>query len=616
MATALYFLIFVLRLLSPLQWFKYHKRTYFRSRLRSSLDNKLRPDFHAADTEIYLICVFLLALAMWAAGWILQHGWIQSANVAAPILLPVLRCVAFVFLAESIVWLLYYSLFRPLVERSKLNLYDEAEYFILLPLALLTQILFLSIFWQMSLQQVILLLLNLSAGPGGRMAGYSAAQAIFATLLWQSYVVIVIASLIRVLPALHVRKRPTITVIGCGDVVKNRLLPALLTVFERRQIAVAADHLTTADRRFLRAHGIENLFSALAADTPEERARTNVVEKIAMWAESRSKFAIVAVPTPFHLDYMLQLAKRELRFGLEKPIVGTEAELNLLARPSSAGLFDNAFVLSYYWLEKGLSLNYLLGLNPHYRGLLNIEPSLPVQEIAYLFERLGKLKALRVEFLEADETPERSWSEIQSNGGMTMETLVHPMTFVVNFARACCGYESSRELWAAPPHLLWKVNRERARWVRKECGQQIGPTYVEIEGRLAGDVAVQIRCGKYIVEPGMESRSLVAEFEHGSVTADMNTMETTLELAGGEEPGTTVKISNKYHLASQRLRSRRDASPIKYQSMVDLLNTFFVDGWGGMRFDDYPSQMDVLRELTKLQKTIPALDRLAGDRDA
>jgi len=54
---------------------------------------------------------------------------------------------------------------------------------------------------------------------------------------------------------------------------------------------------------------------------------------------------------------------------------------------------------------------------------------------------------------------------------------------------------------------------------------------------------------------------------------------------------------------------------LKYQHQIDLLNSFFIDGWGGLRFDDYPSQLEVLRELVRLLPTIPTEMSIRSDND-
>ena len=618
----LYHCIFLVRLLSPLQWWKRQKRKPYRPVLHSSVDAKIRPDFHAADSELYLQCVLLSAVILWLTR---RYVYLVAFSLFPQYMVQLTRvgwAILLVFLIESIQWTLYYALFRPLIERAKLNLYDEAEYLVMLPIVILTQLILLSVLWHTGLEHTALLLLNVSDPQPARIEPISLqfplderSQALFAVLLGQGYIVIVIASLIRVVPTLHVRKRPNITIVGFGDVARNRILPALLAVYHPLQLAVASDYLSDGDRKYLASVGIHSVFSACDSASDLTAGKVEVIGKVAAWAEAHSKFAIVAVPTPAHLEYLLQFVDRGIRLALEKPIVGTRAELDLLIHRSSAQLFENVFVLSYYWLEKGLSLNYLISLNPHYRPLLKCEPEMSMQGISQVTTQLGKLKSVTVEFLEGPETPARYWTELEANGGMAMETLVHPLTFVLNFARHAEAYDVNEGLWLETPNIRWSRNQARAADIRELHHEEIGPTFVEISGVLERGIQVNIRCGKYVVPAGSESRFLIAAYEHGWITTDLSKMITRVIAKDGTRLNPIVTLSNLTLLKSQKMRGRRATTQIKYQHQIDLLNTFFMDGWGALRFDDYPSQLDVLRELCSIIRTIPPSEFLERDSD-
>lgn len=618
-AWALYHAIFLLRLASPLQHFKY--RTRMRNKralkareldLQSSLEDKPRADFHAADTEIYLLCVLLLSSA---ASFAVRNVHFPCPPDFIPYLasLRILgRIAVFVLLVESIVWTLYYALFRPLIERVKLNLFDEAEYLLMLPVVIVTQAFLLSLLWNLDGLRVGLMILNVGDPESAGASAITRFQSLSAAILGQSYIVIVIASLIRILPVLHVRKRPNVTVIGFGDVVRDRILPALLTVYHPLQIAVASAHLTGNDKKHLAALGIGSSLSVLDHEPQSEAENQKVIREISVWTEKHSRFAIIATPTPTHLPYMLQMTQRGIRTGVEKPIVANEEELNLLCNRASQELFANTFVFSYYWLEKGLSLNYLLTLNPIYRPLLEFDHDLSSQQISCMVMRLGKLKQIAIEFLEGDESDQRYWTELPANGGMIFETLIHPMTFVVNLARHAGAFSPKDGLWKSKPELSQYVNTKRQQFVREQFHQEIGPTFTEIFGQLNGDIEVGIRCGKYVADPGGEQRYLIALFENGAITTDLTAMETRLFLNSAAGSGEVLKIGNKGHLGSQKMKSQANP-PVKYQHQIDMLNTFFVDGWCGLRFDDYPSQLDVLHELAEIQRDALLVNSLRSD---
>jgi len=322
---------------------------------------------------------------------------------------------------------------------------------------------------------------------------------------------------------------------------------------------------------------------------------------------SHSQFAIIAVPTPFHLEYMIALHREGIRFAVEKPLVGGEAELALIRQPPFAAVFENAFVLSYYWLEKALPLNYLLTSNPAYRLLLDFEPAVRTSEMELMVSRLGRLQSIAVEFLEGAEPFERSWSELQETGGMVMETLVHPLTLVLNVARRAADLDFASGIWEWRPTVVWRRDRERTEEVRRRLGQEIGATAITLEGQLRGGARVYIRCGKYSVnEP---SRFMVAAYENGWITCDLSAMITRVL---DRQERILLEIGNKSVLRSQKQRTisskqheTAEEQPFKYQQQIDLVNTFFADGWGGLRFDDYPGQLTVLEELVRIAKKSP-----------
>jgi hypothetical protein len=624
LARGLYETIFFLRLLSPLQWVKYFTRKHQeRGRGHSDFETKPRPDFHAATSEFYLIGVLFFSILFfnfsayayfYNTAFLSHHPW----------LCKIVDGIALFLLVESLHWTLYYAAVRPLVERRPLNLFDEAEYLVTLPIALLTQMLFLAGLWRKDLLNIGLLFLN--SNSSGRTIAQAVGfaywnnpntrfQILCGAIIGQAYLVIVLASLIRIVPPLHVRKRPTLTVIGYGDVVQARILPALLEVYRPRQIAVAADQLTFAHVQKLRNQGIR-YYSVLpiVESRPPGQQRTYeneayIVQRIVHWVSNHSRFAIIAVPTHHHFQYMLALSKHSVRFAVEKPLIATESELNLVAKPEFAEIFKNAFVLSYYWLEKALPLNYLLSLNPVYRPLLvfkkpgseETEYQISTRDIEMYVSSLGSLTSIEIELLESDETLNRYWTELRANGGMALETLIHPLTLALNLARYTSSYDPQKGLWDFPPKVEWRKNLERAQKVKEATGLDVSATLVEVSGHLCGGARVHIRCGKYVVAEA--HRFLIAEFHNGWLTCDLNTMIARLIHKRGDVAEIVLEVIQTNTPPSQR--SDVSTKFTKYQQQIDLVNTFFVDGWGGIRFDDYPSQLDVLREIFSLIKTLP-----------
>src|SRR6202044_4185272 len=117
------------------------------------------------------------------------------------------------------------------------------------------------------------------------------------------------------------------------------------------------------------------------------------------------------------------------------------------------------FVMSYYGLEKALPLNYFLTLNPRIGPL--IETDCEPQKISLLHQQLGALRNIAISFEEPEETERRIWTEVKENGGMVGETLIHPLTLVIQLAHH--ELKLQQQLWKCEPELRWFRNAERAR---------------------------------------------------------------------------------------------------------------------------------------------------------
>ena len=429
-------------------------------------------------------------------------------------------------------------------------------------------------------------------------------------LMGQIYLVVIIASLIRVVPEITVRRRPNITVIGYGDVVKERMLPALRDLYSPQQLAVAADFISAEDRRDLESQGIHCLSVCSrprSGGGGAEKTSSEVLDAIGRFVGQRSSFAIVAVPTSAHLEYVLRLSRLDVKFAVEKPIVFSEAELRLLRDRADEGLFSKAFVLSYYWLEKALSLNYVLTLNPAYRQLLRVrsphvhDPS--PSAIEEHVRTLGALKSIAIEFIEGAETEQRVWSEFRSTGGLVAETLIHPFTLAMGLARACTPFDETVQ-WSVSAGIRWFRDRDRAREMVRHHHGQINVTFLEMRGELNREIDVYIRCGKYIDNGQATKRCLVAVYEHGYVTSDLDGLVTRVFDSRGRTILTVENIKD--------LNGKHGGEYQKYEHQMALVHRFFSRDWTGFRFDDYPAQLDVIHELIKISRRMPLESEIGG----
>jgi hypothetical protein len=339
----------------------------------------------------------------------------------------------------------------------------------------------------------------------------------------------------------------------------------------------------------------------------------------------------VAVPTQFHLDYARMLHNQRIRFAMEKPVVFSEVELSLIREHGMSELFSNSFVMSYYWLEKSLPVNYFLTLNPRIRSL--IETDWEPWTISLLHKQLGALRNIAISFEEPGETERRVWTEVKESGGMVGETLIHPLTLVMQLAHHELGVEQC--LWKFGPELRWFRNAERARQHPK-----ISATSVELTGELSSHVRVFIRCGKYYAH---KRRCALVEYENGYLTLDLDEQVLRIFTRATSGPAelrlamrtTRSQRSNMFGADGQRLldalsatspyagltpaeqlRKKRgtDITPfgriLPYQLQLDLVNTFFIKGWCDQRFDDFSMQFWVIEELLQIARQLPDDDQV------
>ena len=113
-AQLFYQFVYILRFLSPLQWYKTIWRKLNES--TSTSDGKERKDFHAIHTEYYLLVVMFLALSVYFFNGIVQ-SYVLNHHSQLYGRLSTLKTVVLVWLVvESIMWVFYYMLLRILIE--------------------------------------------------------------------------------------------------------------------------------------------------------------------------------------------------------------------------------------------------------------------------------------------------------------------------------------------------------------------------------------------------------------------------------------------------------------------------------------------------------------------
>ena len=572
-ASVIYWLIFVLRIFSPLQWIK----LIFRKRQAAHNDEKERVDFHAMHSERYLLVVLGLSLVFY---FILSFtpalpGIPESINANLSLVSDV---IAALLLFESVMWVFYYMLLRILIEKH-LTIFNEAEYFIALPFVLATQFFFLAGLLGVSVSEVLALAMSLE------FEGYQSSQSAQLAIgtFGYIYTALIIANIINLIPAIPVGRRPNITIIGAGDVVRYRMLPALIggKLYLPGQVAIISDCIDESFRNQLKKDGVA--FQLLTSGSSSEEKLQEVVKFI----KKRSSYAIIATPTESHLGYVSALAKEGIVFGVEKPLVATAAELAVL-RQCQDQLMERGFLFSYYWLEKALPLNYFLTLNPQYHRFLDINVNSRSDDrtagpdaLAYLRLQLGKLVSVDITFFEGEDP--REWSLAKETGGLFFETLIHPITLL--------SHVLDQPLQLKDLHAQWYVleNLPDLLSSKSLALNDYGASYVSLRSSRNAACAINVRTGKFMAA---KERSMVIGFENGVIRMDLDTRQCSISCP---EAGSLAEVTI---LARPEIVDGGQ-SP-KYDIQMTLFDSFVHNQgrWSAQRYDDYPGQINVLSAMT------------------
>ncbi|WP_033344362.1 Gfo/Idh/MocA family oxidoreductase [Catenuloplanes japonicus] len=496
----------------------------------------LRPDFPSAFTEWYFLSVLALTLCLYLT--------------RAPSH-PALLTLEWVLLIEANVWIFYYLLLRGFLE-TRYTIFHPAEYLLTFPIVLASVATLAALITGRPINELLV------DAVGNPQKGDAVGVGVAVASLF--YLGVAISVVLSSHPGIKTRSPQNLVIIGAGDVTINRTLPGLLALgYDRDDIlVVTADEATQGDRAT-----IERRAARLLVAPPDQVLRTSLRERSP---------TVIASPTAAHFGQVTQLADAGVPFAVEKPIVWSRAEREILrAQPS---LMANGFALSYYSLEKALPLTYIMNPLPVYRRFLISEPASLIRstELAAARETLGDLVSARVELLEGvSRSPrgqQRLWTELPGTLRPFVETTVHPLLVI----RHVTGE-------AAPRWDSCVIGRyaPRAREILDATGQEIAPTWIEAHGTI-GDARISMRVGKYVPD-ALTRRQASFEFTHGGITCDFDARTATV-VVGGETLGTVG-------IGGGSLRTN-------YAVLMSMFIEFSLNGWGAVRFDDLPRQLDAL----------------------
>lgn len=385
---------------------------------------------------------------------------------------PFSHYVAIYFLIETTVWVLYYHIFRRFYE-ERYAIMHPLEYLVTLPIIIVLQARCISILESDSFTNALISILN----PNFASAPYICLLSIL-------YVAIVFGIIITNLPLEKVKEKNSrnfyITIIGNGDVVRNRLIPAikrylgdkLFVVFDL-QMAPHREHIL----------GKKGGIIYKQIDNSRELEQ-DVLNSQILW---------IATPSYAHMNMLERWISKEVFIVIEKPLTALKSELKTLEHFMANDAWNKVFSLNYYYLEKALPLTYLFSPYSFYEKYLNFSDK-SQSEILDIFADTGKILTVELTLFEQEDN--RSWLNNDRNGGQYMETFIH----LALLNKMIFGIETEFE------DLSWKTDD----YLEKR------KTYIECHGK-ADTATFGLYMGKFMPQ---KKRCGKIEYENGTFELD------------------------------------------------------------------------------------------------
>jgi hypothetical protein len=585
--------LFVARLASPLQWCKFWARR--RASPRATDGPQQRADFHAVQTEIYFLIVLV--------GLFLVSPVVAERFTLPPAVPPALasmlhtgvRFAAALLLLEVFAWVLYYGSMRGFIEREY-TIYHRAEYVLVLPLTFSVAVVAFSVFSGKAVLACAELLLD---HPGSE---FSPAEMMLGHASFLLFFAVTVTYLVAQFPPARIKSEDpadtAIAIVGAGDVVAARMLPALL------ESGTAPTSIIVLTRQISPTHE-----AAIMASVSRITGCTDDTDVGNEVQRSRAQ-TIIATPTLSHLPLFQAMLRANthaeartsrLRVAIEKPLVGP-GQLATFRRVLGEYGAGNVFALSYYYLEKCLPLVYFLTHERSYLPYLcygaKDEPA--IDHAAVMCEKakdLGLVRRITGVLLEgAQRSPAedgRMWILDPMHGGIAYEMMVHLLmlshVILVELAGIRDGVGALRDFdvtnaMAALCPAIVRIER----W----------PTAVSVFGR-AGDVDIDLVCGKYVAQHA-QRRELTITLEHGTIHCDFDRQSVHVE---GNSRKTTLQL-------------RRRFADVSYSVQMDLVKSFFARGfWPWMRNDGLIPQLAALEWLETHEARLTDNSRLLAYDD-
>jgi predicted dehydrogenase len=335
-----------------------------------------------------------------------------------------------------------------------------------------------------------------------------------------------------------------ITVIGAGDVFRNRYLPAVAAIGERYNFTIE-DVVDIRPPSKIIAEIQHNMLDAtICAHQLLDSTPYGLVELLDQ-ENLLGHPVIVATPSPFHVPYAVALLKRNMTVCIEKPFAAHRSQVSEFDKVIGELGTDRLFLLGYYALEKGLAaLALAKGGNEHHQVYLDfLSPAIDPRFIAETRASLGRVRQIRAVLLEgsgsAGRLDHRSWILNPSSGGNTIETFYHLVCMALPFL------DDYRKVQINSV----KLARHRATVQRfyEQSGQEASETLTIAHLSTGSDAEARLICAKYVPE-SLHERWMDIEFDHGRALVDFENCTLKVE---GRDLNLSMELRYKTKYATQ-----------------------------------------------------------------
>ena len=482
--------IYIERIFSLLQWSKY----LYRRIVKWSKENMVSIDekSHRINVPSVFVETYYLLIAVLTT-------FIALSNYSNSLLA---YCFAIYLLIDSSVWLLYYFFFRRFFEENYAIMHT-LEYTVLLPLVITCQAACISIIWNIQIQKTFALLL----AP-------NSSSPIVIILLGVLYTAVILGLVISNLPIENVKIKSDhkyhISIIGNGDVVKNRLLPAICVVSDELQkymLVSISDKYTIHKPLNNDKKANDNYvhFTYLNCDNSDHLK--GIINSEIIW---------IASPSYTHYSYIEKYHNKVKLLVVEKPIVVFERELEIIRR-SIINNCTNIFCLSYYYLEKALPFVYLQNPLEFYKKYLEI--SISRASVFSSFSKMGTLKSISLHLCEGQD--DREWLQNEDFGGQYFETFIHLVVL------AFTALDNDDTIIVDK----WSIKNNN----------NVPGSYILCQGHSEKGISVLLEMGKYMER----NRCGIFQYENGTISLDFDTRAITGKCFNEICSDFTIKTINK-----------------------------------------------------------------------